>query len=52
LAYNPGIVGLPEKFDRNFFVASYVAGPGRCLIERFTLNPDGANFKLGEQTNF
>lgn len=52
LAYNPGIVGLPEKFDRNFFFASYVAGPDRCLIERFTLNPDGANFKLGEQTNF
>lgn len=52
LAYNPGIVGLPKKFDRNFFVASYVAGPGRCLIERFTLNPDGANFKLGEQTTF
>lgn len=52
LAYNPGIVGLPKKFDRNFFVASYVAGPARCLIERFTLNPDGANFKLGEQTTF
>lgn len=52
LAYNPGIVGLPGKFDRNFFFASYVAGPDRCLIERFTLNPEGANFKLGEQTNF
>ena len=52
LAYNPGIVGLPEKFNRNFFFASYVAGPDRCLIERFTLNPDGANFELGEQTNF
>lgn len=52
LAYNPGITTLPAKFDRNFFVASYVAGPDRCLIERFTLNPDGANFKLGEQTDF
>lgn len=52
LAYNPGVVGLPKKFDRNFFSASYVAGPDRCLIERFTLTPDGANFSLGEQTNF
>lgn len=52
LAYNPGITGLPGQFDQNFFVASYVAGPDRCLIERFTLNADGANFKLGEQANF
>ena len=52
LAYNPGITSLPSKFDKNFFFASYVAGPDRCLIERFTLDPDGANFKLGEQTNF
>ena len=52
LAYNPGITGLPGQFDKNFLVASYVAGPGSCLIERFTLNPDGANFKLGEQANF
>lgn len=52
LAYNPGVTGLPGHFDKNFFVASYVAGPDRCLIERFTLNPDGATFKLGEQENF
>ncbi|MFT7172870.1 MAG: quinoprotein glucose dehydrogenase [Paracoccaceae bacterium] len=52
LAYNPGITSLPAKFDRNFFFASYVAGPDRCLIERFTLDAEGATFKLGEQTNF
>mgnify|MGYP002628149190 FL=1 len=52
LAYNPGITSLPSSFDRNFFFASYVAGPDRCLIERFTLNPNGATFKLGEQANF
>jgi quinoprotein glucose dehydrogenase len=52
LAYNPGITSLPAQFDRNFFFASYVAGPDRCLIERFTLDADGANFKLGEQANF
>ncbi len=52
LAYNPGITSLPATFDRNFFFASYVAGPDRCLIERFTLDPEGATFKLGEQTDF
>ena len=52
LAYNPGITGLPDSYARNFFVASYVGEASRCLIERFTLNPEGATFKLDEQEDF
>lgn len=52
LAYNPGGTSFPEQFDKNFFVVSYVAAPERCVLQRFTLKPDGAFFALDEHTEF
>ncbi len=52
LAYHPGVVALPDRYARNFFVASYKGSPDICFIERFTLEPEGATFKLGEQEPF
>lgn len=52
LAYDPGVVALPDRYKRNFFVASYKGSPDICFIERFTLEPKGATFKLGEQEPF
>lgn len=52
LAYNPGGTTFPERFAKNFFVVSYVAAPDRCLIENFSLKPDGAGFALKETSTF
>ncbi len=51
-AYNPGVTSLPSKFDNNFFVVGYVANAERCVIENFSLKPEGAEFKLGTQEVF
>lgn len=52
LAYNPSVVALPDRYKGSFFVASYKGSPDICFIERFTLEPEGATFKLGEQEPF
>jgi quinoprotein glucose dehydrogenase len=52
LAYDPGVIALPDRYKGNFFVASYKGSPNICFIERFTLEPEGATFKLGEQEPF
>ena len=51
-AYNPGVTTLPKSFDKNFFVVGYVANADRCVIENFSLNPYGAEFKLDRQEVF
>ena len=52
LAYNPGVTTMPSKFDKNFFVVGYVANADRCVIENFSLEPNGAEFKLKTQEVF
>ncbi|MDB4537153.1 HEAT repeat domain-containing protein [Akkermansiaceae bacterium] len=51
-AYNPGVTTLPKQFDKNFFVVGYVASADRCMIENFSLNSYGAEFKLDKQEVF
>jgi len=52
LAYNPGVTTMPDKFDKNFFVVGYVANADRCVIENFSLESKGAEFKLKTQEVF
>ena len=52
LAYNPGVTTMPGKFDKNFFVVGYVANADRCVIENFSLESKGAEFKLKTQEVF
>ena len=51
-AYNPGSTTFPDRFAKNFFVVSYVAAPNRCLIQNFSLKPDGAFFAVKETSEF
>lgn len=51
-AYHPGVTTFSKEYADSFFVVGYVASAERCVIERFTLNLDGAEYKLGIQENF
>lgn len=46
LVYNPG-TALGADWKNHFFVAEFRGGPGNSPIHAFTMEPDGAGFKLG-----
>jgi len=50
-AHYPG-VGLPEKYANSFFVCDFTGGSGSSGIRRFTLEPDGAGWKVNHQEEF
>jgi putative membrane-bound dehydrogenase-like protein len=50
-AHYPG-VGLPEKYANSFFVCDFTGGSGSSGIRRFTLEPDGAGWKMNHQEEF
>lgn len=46
LVYNPG-TGLGADWAKHFFVAEFRGGPSNSPVHAFTMEPDGAGFKLG-----
>jgi len=46
MVYNPGTALGPEYYD-HFFVAEFRGNPSNSPIHAFTLEPEGAGFKLG-----
>lgn len=52
LTYNPGVTGLPARYDRTFFQASFKGSVPRCKIEAFRLTPDGGGFALESHEPF
>ncbi len=47
----PG-VGLPAKYAGSFFLCDFTGGSGSSGIRRFTLEPDGAGWKMSQQEEF
>ncbi|MEL7159204.1 MAG: HEAT repeat domain-containing protein [Bacteroidota bacterium] len=47
LVYNPGTALSPDYYD-HFFVAEFRGSPGNSPLHAFTMEPDGAGFKLGK----
>jgi putative membrane-bound dehydrogenase-like protein len=45
MAYNPG-TALGERWQNHFFVARFTGSPSGSGIDAFTLEPEGASFKL------
>ena len=52
LAYNPGVTLLPEKYKGHFFLADFRGGAGNSGVRAFTVEPDGAGFKLADSEQF
>jgi quinoprotein glucose dehydrogenase len=50
--YNPGVVGLPAKYDDHFFLCHFKGSKARSKIQSFTIKPSGASFVLGESEPF
>ncbi len=50
-AHYPG-VGLPDKYANSFFICDFTGGSGSSGIRRFTLEPDGAGWKMAHQEEF
>lgn len=46
LVYNPG-TGLGADWAKHFFVAEFRGGPSNSPVHAFTMETDGAGFKLG-----
>ncbi|WP_020208746.1 HEAT repeat domain-containing protein [Gilvimarinus chinensis] len=51
MVYNPG-TALNETWQDYFFLVQFTGSPGNSGINAFTLEPDGAGFKLGEDKTF
>ncbi|WP_084591512.1 HEAT repeat domain-containing protein [Gilvimarinus agarilyticus] len=51
MVYNPG-TALNETWQDYFFLVQFTGTPGNSGINAFTLEPDGAGFKLGEDKTF
>ena len=49
-AYNPG-TALDPRWARHFFGTSYNYNSATAVVHGFTLEPKGAGFELGQQTN-
>ncbi|MGC4006667.1 MAG: PQQ-dependent sugar dehydrogenase [Pirellulales bacterium] len=47
----PG-TGLGDDFQGSFFVCDFRGGPANGAVRRFTMEPDGATFKLGKYEPF
>ncbi|GLR18653.1 DUF7133 domain-containing protein [Portibacter lacus] len=47
MVYNPG-TALGEKWNDHFFIAEFRGNPANSPIHAFTMEPNGAGFKLGE----
>jgi quinoprotein glucose dehydrogenase len=47
LAYYPG-VGLPKRYDNHFFLCDFRGGSVNSGVHSFTVEPDGATFKLAD----
>ncbi|WP_308987641.1 DUF7133 domain-containing protein [Roseibacillus persicicus] len=52
LAYHPGVTSLPARYERTFFLASYVGAPATCKIEAFRLKPEGGGFAVESSEPF
>jgi quinoprotein glucose dehydrogenase len=47
----PG-TGLPESYNGSFFVCDFRGGPANSAVQRFTMEPDGASFKMTKYEPF
>lgn len=47
----PG-TGLPAEYNGSFFVCDFRGGPANSAVQRFTMEPDGASFKLTKYEPF
>lgn len=47
MVYNPG-TALSEEWNEHFFIAEFRGNPANSPIHAFTMEEDGAGFKLGE----
>ncbi|WP_235297594.1 HEAT repeat domain-containing protein [Portibacter marinus] len=47
MVYNPG-TALSEKWNEHFFIAEFRGNPANSPIHAFTMEQDGAGFKLGQ----
>ena len=50
MAYNPGTALGKEWLDK-FFLVEFVGDPGLSHVWSFSLEPEGASFRLGEETD-
>lgn len=49
--YYPG-VGLPEKYQRHFFLCDFRGGSGNSGVHAFDVRPNGATFELADRQEF
>ena len=51
VAYYPG-TGLPEKYNKHFFMVDFRGGSSGSSVHTFTLEPNGASYKLTDRSDF
>lgn len=44
--------GLPAEYNGSFFVCDFRGGPANSAVQRFTMEPDGASFKMTKYEPF
>ncbi|WP_169973842.1 PVC-type heme-binding CxxCH protein [Tautonia rosea] len=52
LAFNPGVAGLPGRYDDHFFLADFRGTPGNSGVRSFAVEANGASFKPVDQHQF
>lgn len=52
LAFNPGVAGLPDRYNDHFFLADFRGTPGNSGIRSFAVEANGASFKPVDQHQF
>lgn len=52
LVYNPGVTALGDSWKRSFFICDFRGGSANSGVHNFTVEPDGAGFRLGKLDKF
>jgi quinoprotein glucose dehydrogenase len=52
LCFNPGVTGLPEKYNGHFFLCDFRGAGGQSGVRAFQVKPKGAAFELVNRQEF
>ncbi|WP_161602334.1 PVC-type heme-binding CxxCH protein [Tautonia marina] len=52
LAFNPGVAGLPDRYNDHFFLADFRGTPGNSGLRSFAVEANGASFAPVDQHQF
>jgi quinoprotein glucose dehydrogenase len=52
LVYNPGVTGLPSKYENRFFLCHFKGSVSNSKLQSFGVKPKGAGFELTDSQPF